>query len=279
MSSYKARLVLASVCVVGMIVIGCAGGGKSSSSGATCPYAKKASRPVSEAVARGGQLYDEFWEVTKTDAPKGDHPLWATRPDKESDKRSGAATWRCKECHGWDYLGVYGGYKKGSHRTGFPGIAGSKKSTDEIVALLAADPASVPGGHGYNAATGLSEDDLRALAAFTQEGVMNTTYLIDKDGRFTGDADRGRSIFQNGFRTAKPCAECHGADGLKPPDEDDPTFDEFVGKIANENAHELLHKFRFGLPGTKMPALATLGIGAQEMADLGAYAQTLPEGP
>ncbi len=264
-----------------MVVIGCAGGGKSkeSSSSAPCPYAKKASRPVSESVARGGQLYDKFWAVLKTDAPKGDHPLWSTRPDKESNTRGGSTTWRCKECHGWDYLGVYGAYKKGSHRTGFSGIAGSKKSTDEIVALLAADPATVPGGHGYGAATGLSDDDLRAMAEFAKEGVMNTTYLIDRNGRFTGEADRGRTIFQDGFRAAKACKECHGADGLKPPIDDNPTFDDYIGKVANENAYEFLHKFRFAQPGTGMPALATHGLGAQEMADLGAYAQTLPKGP
>jgi len=30
----------------------------------------------------------------------------ASRHDPESNPRTGADTWRCKECHGWDYKGV-----------------------------------------------------------------------------------------------------------------------------------------------------------------------------
>ena len=47
-------------------------------------------------------------------APSGDHPMWARRPDAEANSRSGADTWRCKECHGWDYKGKDGAYAKGS---------------------------------------------------------------------------------------------------------------------------------------------------------------------
>jgi len=38
-------------------------------------------------------------------------PLWATQ---SSNTRSGKDTWRCKECHGWDYMGVDGAYGSGS---------------------------------------------------------------------------------------------------------------------------------------------------------------------
>lgn len=280
MSLYKAGIILALACIGGLIVVGCASGSsKSGSSGTTCPFARRVARPVAEPVARGGLLYDKFWAVTGTKAPKEDHPLWASRPDKESNARSGAATWRCKECHGWDYVGVYGAYEMGSHRTGFPGIAAVKRSEDEIVALLKADPATRPGGHDYGSVEGLTDADLHALAAFVKEGVMNSTYLIDEDGQFTGDAERGRKIYDGGHKAASACRKCHGTDGLNPPREDNPTFDEFIGRVANENPHELLHKLRFGQPGTKMPALAVQGIDAQKMADLGAYAQTLPHGP
>jgi len=280
MSSYKARIGIALASVIGMVVIGCASSGNAKKSEeAQCPYAKAAARPLSETVVRGGQLYDKYWAVTKTKAPDVDHPLWATRPDKTSNKSGGSATWRCKECHGWDYVGEWGAYKEGSHRTGFPGVAGTKRTVDEIVTLLAADPGMVRGGHGYTAATGMTTDDLRAVAEFCKEGVMNTTYLVDHDGKFAGEAERGRHTFENGVGKAKACKKCHGDDGLKPPDDDNPTFDDYIGKIANENALELLHKMRFGQPGTKMPALAGQGISPQELADLGAYAQTLPQEP
>lgn len=80
---------------------------------------------------RGGLLYDKWWAVGEEDdhehddheasgaAPEGDHPLWATQSTNE---RSGGDTWRCKECHGWDYKGADGAYGDGSHFTGFVGV-------------------------------------------------------------------------------------------------------------------------------------------------------------
>src|SRR3989304_10438538 len=71
--------------------------------------------------ARGGQLYDEWWAVLGTEAPAADQPLWATQT---TNTRSGGDTWRCKECHGWDYKGKDGAYGSGSHLTGFFGVMG-----------------------------------------------------------------------------------------------------------------------------------------------------------
>ncbi|MEE8170240.1 MAG: hypothetical protein V3T70_06810 [Phycisphaerae bacterium] len=73
-------------------------------------------------AVRGGLPYDKYWAVTGGAEPTTDHPLWASRPDTTSNTRTGADTWRCKECHGWDYKGVSGGYASGSHRTGIAGI-------------------------------------------------------------------------------------------------------------------------------------------------------------
>ena len=41
-------------------------------------------------AARGGALYDKWWVVASTDAPTEDHPLWAARPDKDSNTRTGS---------------------------------------------------------------------------------------------------------------------------------------------------------------------------------------------
>jgi len=69
--------------------------------------------------SRGGQLYDNWWKTTiDTEKPKKDHPLWK---EQSTNKRSGYDTYRCKECHGWDYRGKDGAYGKGSHYTGFKG--------------------------------------------------------------------------------------------------------------------------------------------------------------
>jgi len=66
----------------------------------------------------GGLLYDQWWVVTGAEQPTEDHPLWASQ---STNTRSGPDTWRCKECHGWDYQGADGAYGSGSHLTGFPG--------------------------------------------------------------------------------------------------------------------------------------------------------------
>ena len=60
---------------------------------------------VSNVIA-GARLYDSYFGETGLAAPTTDHPLWATRPDMSSNPRTGKDTWRCKECHGWDYKGV-----------------------------------------------------------------------------------------------------------------------------------------------------------------------------
>jgi thiosulfate dehydrogenase len=71
------------------------------------------------------------------------------------------------------------------------------------------------------------------------------------------------------------CASCHGVDGKKINfhDADDP---EYLGTVASGNPWEFFHKVLFGQPGAPMPSGIGLGWSAEEIADLAAYAQTLP---
>ena len=64
--------------------------------------------------------------------PEGDMPIWKRQ---STNSRSGAETWRCVECHGWDYKGVSGAYAAGSHLTGFPGVlaAAAEMSEAELI--------------------------------------------------------------------------------------------------------------------------------------------------
>jgi hypothetical protein len=214
---------------------------------------------------RGGVLYDKWWAVTEQDEPEGNHPLWASRPDKTSNTVSGPDTWRCKECHGWDYEGVDGAYGSGSHRTGIKGILGTEKSASEIVALL-----SDPDGHAYGEL--LNEQALADLATFVTSSTIDTSKFIGSDGSFKGQADAGEESFAI-------CATCHGDDGLnEEPTGSEGGFEDFPGLIANDNPEEFLHKVRFGQPGTAMPPQADL-LSDEELAELGSYVQTLPQEP
>ncbi len=223
--------------------------------------------PLVGDLARGGQLYDNWWAVALVNPPEGEHPLWATRPDQESNTRKGPTTWRCKECHGWDYKGVTGAYGLGSHKTGFAGILGSSKEEAELTSLLKET-------HGYGAA-GLSDQDIADLVAFVRGGLLDSAELIDADGLFTGSAADGATIYRQGIGENKRCAACHGQDGLESP-KDDPEYEDFVGLIAVDNPWELLHKIRFGQPATKMPRGVDADVTIQQLKDLGSFSQSLP---
>jgi thiosulfate dehydrogenase len=54
-------------------------------------------------ISRGGQLYDNWWEALGTKGPTTTHPSYPAASEQKGD-----TTWRCIECHGWDYLGAAG---------------------------------------------------------------------------------------------------------------------------------------------------------------------------
>jgi cytochrome c553 len=223
---------------------------------------------VDDQVRLGGTLYDKWWKTAGLDKPTGDHPLWATRPDTATNKRNGATTWRCKECHGWDYKGVEGAYAKGSHRTGFPGIwKASQKSEATLFS-------SLKHTHGYEKA-GLSDRHIRALVAFIKMGLLDTSLLVGSDGTFRAEGKAGAVLFNKRVAGNMACASCHGQDGLKSPT-GKPGFDDFPGKVAVKNPWELIHKLRFGQPGTYMPKLHGK-ISNADLGILGAYCQGLPQ--
>lgn len=208
-------------------------------------------------VARGGQLYDNWIDVLDADTPQGNHPLYP-----EAGKKSGATTWRCKECHGWDLKGSDGAYRSGSHFTGIAGL----RSLEGI------DPATIEAKimapeHGF--ADKLPQQAAQKLALFLSKGQIDDDRYIDPETKVVrGNPDRGARVFQT------ICAVCHGYDGkeMNFHSDDDP---EFVGTIANDNPYELFHKIRFGQPGVGMVALGALDIDL--LVDILSYTQTLPE--
>ena len=225
------------------------------------------SRPagfVNASASQGGALYDSWWAAAGVAEPTGDHPLWASRPDKTSNTRSGSTTWRCKECHGWDYKGVDGAYGSGSHRTGIGGVLGTKLSPQRVFDIIAVD-------HSFMSLTDLTEADMWDLARFVLRATLDTDAVINTDGSFVGDVDDGGTVYDSN------CAVCHGSDGLSVPPGADPGFGDYPGLIANDNPWEFLHKARFGQPGTAMIALYAEGVSLDDIAALGAYAQTLPQ--
>lgn len=220
------------------------------------------SASASVSVSRGGRLYDNWWKEAGVAEPSGDQPQWASQT---TNTRSGLDTWRCKECHGWDYKGADGAYGSGSHFTGFPGVMGNEtKTVDEIVAILSGDANT---DHDFSA---MGEGALVDLATFLKEGVVDYAPLIDAETKAAagGDSVHGEELFAS-------CTGCHGEDGLNLNfgSEDEP---EYVATIALDNPWEFLHKVRAGQPGTAMPAVIDAGWSMDDLRDLLAFSQTLP---
>lgn len=208
-------------------------------------------------IARGGQLYDNWAKVVGKELPKETHPSYPA-----AGKKSGSDTWRCKECHGWDYKGVDGAYGQGSHRSGIKGLR----------AMVGADPKAIVkvltnNTHRYSEAM-ISRGEMEKLALFVSLGQIDLDLHIDRATlKSRGDAGRGAPYFQT------ICAVCHGFEG-KNLNFGTPGEPEFVGTIARENPWEFMHKARFGQPGIPMISLITLPDAT--IADLLALTQTLP---
>ncbi|HET7087304.1 MAG TPA: hypothetical protein VFL17_01505, partial [Anaerolineae bacterium] len=141
--------------LVGLVVVACTPAGPTATTAPTTPAGPAATTapttpPEPELAGdavRGGQLYDTWWAVAPMEeeehkegeeheaaGPTTDQPLWKTQT---TNTRTGEETWRCKECHGWDYRGVDGAYGSGSHKTGFVGIFNAQsKPAAELLAIL-----------------------------------------------------------------------------------------------------------------------------------------------
>jgi cytochrome c553 len=207
------------------------------------------------AMARGGKLYDKWYKVIDVDAPKKSHPAY---PSGKKYAEKPKDNWRCKECHGWDYKGVNGGYASGKHSTGIKGIDG----------MIGADPAKViavlkDNTHGY--AGKMEDQDFQDLALFVSKGQVDMSKYIDYATKSPkgGNADQGAAYFNT------ICANCHRKDGSRPKD---------MGKSLGSqmgNPQEVMHKILNGHPGEKMPALRAMD--RQVIVDVLTHVKTLPE--
>ncbi len=209
-------------------------------------------------MSRGGRLYDNWFSALDADEPEGTHPAWPA-----SNEKSGAVTWRCKSCHGWDYKGADGKYGSGSYKTGIGGVLPSAgNSVDAIKARM------MDATHGFTTDM-IPDEQMAYLAAFVAGGLDDMDAVIDSASGDVknGNSDHGAAIFQT------TCAACHGFDG-RALDWGDDKEHGYVGTEANANPWETLHKIRNAHPGVEMISLRAMPM--QDSIDLLAYARTLP---
>lgn len=186
-------------------------------------------------IAQGGRLYDKWWQELDLPKPGGTHPAYPV-----TGKQKGAATWRCKECHGWDYRGGLGAYKKGSHQTGIKGVYGLRGGDEGVVTGILKDKT-----HGF--ASVLSDEALRKIARFVVAGQVDIRHYVDTRTRqVRGDRVAGRKVFES------ICARCHGPEGNDMNFSRDANDPEYLGTVASNNPWEAIHKIRNGHPGAVM---------------------------
>ncbi|MES0325801.1 MAG: c-type cytochrome [Candidatus Bathyarchaeia archaeon] len=214
--------------------------------------------PDATSLATGGQLYDKWWKVADgATEPTTDQALMSTQT---TNTRTGADSWRCKECHGWDYQGVDGAYGSGSHMSGFSGVYDAVSlGVEEVKSILSG------GSNADHDFSGVIDDDsLTTLAEFISNGgVIDISVHIDLETKevIDGNSANGKILYE------ATCVICHGSDGA--------AIGEALGELANGNPWETLHKIRFGQPASAMPSAVDSGWTLKEALDVLAYAQTL----
>ena len=228
-------------------------------------------------IKRGGQLYDKWWVTASQAEPMADHAMWADRQTNPQNTTSLSGTWRCKECHGWDYKGANGAYAQGSsHYTGFTGIDGASGKAAVSVFCSIWDGTGADQRHAFNTnTTGMTKNDVLAITRFItapgDQGLVETNDYINSSKVAIGDATAGQTVFTN--QAGCGSVSCHGADG------DSNMGGHLLGELANDNPWEVLHKIRYGHPGSVMPSfIADTNniLSTTQIKNVLAYAQTLP---
>ncbi|MHA1598938.1 MAG: cytochrome c [Alphaproteobacteria bacterium] len=203
-------------------------------------------------IVRGGRLYDSWFDEIKVKPSASRHAYY---PDNGYYAKKAISTWRCRECHGWDYKGKDGAYGEGKHFTGIKGINGSVKENQETIFNVLSNPP-----HNYRNL--LDMRDIMDLANFVLKGQVDMDEYIDpKTGKSRGDAQNSAAIYNT------YCLHCHGENGKGVGDSLP------LGDLARSNPWKALHNIINGHPNEIMPPLRV--IGKPVIMDMLAYIQSL----
>ncbi len=220
---------------------------------------------------RGGKVYDKWWITSEATVPGStdDHPLYPITGDRAG---TGANTYRCKECHGWDYKGVDGAYGHVSttHLTGITGVFGTTLSPQSIYDLLTSTNTAA-NGHDM-LAFGMTESDTWDVVKFVLEKTIDSdTYILPLTSPVPGLIIGNDAL--GSIRYGQVCSTCHAPDGAG--NFGGSAIHENLGTLAETNPWEYFHKARFGHPGAHMPIQERINPDLQTIADIGRFLQTL----
>jgi len=229
-------------------------------------------------INRAGLLYDTWWNVNgvlDSTVPTSRNASWiANAGTTDITSVSNATTWRCKECHGWDYQGVDGAYNyTNKHYSGIRGFIPILNSVYKdknylINAIKNGVANSELDDHDFGRF--LSEEDISVLADFILDGEQGIAKTSNEYNDYlnNGSPANGLLIYQS--NNLGSCQSCHGVKGMSVPTVD-------IGVVANTNPQEFLHKIRFGQPGSIMlpSKVGFMGLSVKEASDVLAYVKLM----
>jgi thiosulfate dehydrogenase len=213
-------------------------------------------------IKHGALLYDN-WPIVKKVKINSSHALYPKENGRES-----VNTWRCKECHGWDYKGKDGSYGKDNiYKTGIRGIYDSRSMGPEDLFFAITNQSE---NHNFREFLRLSVFDVWSLVKFIREGVIDIKTAVNTEGLANGNPEKGEILY------ARYCSDCHGLDGNKISFREAGEGIHGIGWEANADPQETLHKIRWGHPGSEMPSMIIdEKLSDRETVDILSFCQTL----
>lgn len=198
---------------------------------------------IESTIAKGGRLYDNWYNETKANRPDSTHPAYP------ASAKASKQTWRCVTCHGWDY--------NGNKDLGIKGINGAAGKDVAVITAILRDKT-----HAYTPEM-LSDANAGIVALFVSKGQINMSNYVDMaTNKPKGDPVKGE-VYYNTL-----CGVCHGADGKKV------STGMALGQAAAYPT-AVLHKSFNGQPAEAMPMLRAFDNTVS--ADIVTYIQQLPK--
>jgi len=215
-------------------------------------------------LTRGGRLYASWDNLAPGTLPENAQPLWPENIGGEFPPRY---TWRCVNCHGWDYSGSQSrSFLAATRAMEYPNLFSMvAKPEEEILAYL---DGSLNPDHDFSAY--LTEQDLRDLSTFLTKGLTLPELIADWETfQVWGTVEIGEQNYQ------QHCASCHGLEGekLNLNTTESPVF---LGDLSWSNPWRVAHQMRFGHPQSRVPPAEMLGLSFSQQIDTLAYIQTMP---
>ena len=191
---------------------------------------------------RGGRLYaawDQLLGAPETGLEQ--QPLW---PTTGIGSIPPTLTWRCVNCHGWDYAGSSGRTLTTVNRNmDYPGLFGVTADTpEEIFPIL-----NGLNNPEHDFTPPLEAQDLLDLAAFLAANLVQPELIADPESlAAAGTIEVGEAGY------TEYCLGCHGLEGEKI-NLGTVQTPIFLGDLAWTNPWRIAHTTRFGHVSTRVP--------------------------